>query len=238
MDVNQHLENGIRILVRFEIVGLAKAYAAGRVAGTGHFSTPREVFCYVDHLGYLAFGGASTDRAIKYLREFFPQSYHDLAGLLVAMWRHGTVHNLLPVSYRDSVEGSSKIIQVQWLSANHDRTREKGAHLLSFPIHGKSDAICLVLNTQQLAEDLLSSIDMFVNRLNGDSSMQTAANRRLADLLAPQGRSSIQGRMLREEVGAGMETVWAARGGLISETGNIIDPHPSQENIEIQPDRP
>jgi hypothetical protein len=231
MDVIEYLEGQVRTLVTQEIVELAEQYAAGRIAGTGHFSIPREVFCYVDHLGDLAFGGQPpTIRAISYLREYFPPDYADVAGLLVAMWRHGTVHNLLPRSYKDSVGDPPKALHVRWLSANHDQSRERGAHLLFYPIKGQPGSAYLVMNTPQLAEDLLSSINSFLERLPGDPQLKADADARLRSLRAPQNLASIEGKRHMEMVSKELAKSLDTQGGLISEAGIILKPHPKEKS--------
>ena len=229
MDILRYLEAHLRPLVDTELVKLAEHYASGTINGRGHFRIPREVFCYVDHLGELAVGGpSSTARAVRFIRDFFPMRYHDWAELVYAMWRHGTVHAHKPFSYRAPLPGSTTVVDVQWLSANHNPPRERGVHLLAFPIDGRPNAVYLVMNTCQLAYDLLFAIDSFMTRLRSDPRRKSDCQNRL-DALAPiREHTSIQGSNRRQIVAQEIATVWEASGGLIDATGNVTKPHPKE----------
>jgi hypothetical protein len=219
--------------VNTEVVKLAEHYAAGWIEGRGHFSVPREVFCYVDHLGELAFGGPSTARAVRFIREFFPSRYHTWAELLYAMWRHGTVHAHKPYSYRAPLPGSMTVVEVRWLSANHNRPRERSVHLLVFPIDGHPNAVSLVVNTCQLAHDLLLAIDSFIGRLRSDPELKADCDKRLAALAPIRDHTSVDSKTRQQTIAKEIESVWASRGGLIDETGNIIAPHPKEYGSEV-----
>ena len=69
MDILRYLEAHLRPLVDTELVKLAEHFHR-QINGRGHFSIPREVFCYVDHLGELAVGGLHHGSACALL-EFF-----------------------------------------------------------------------------------------------------------------------------------------------------------------------
>jgi len=229
MDILRYLEVRLQPLVDTELVRLAEHYAAGKIEGSGHFSIPREVFCYVDHLGELAVGGtSSTARAVRFIRDFFPVRYHDWAELVYAMWRHGTVHAHKPYSYRAPLPGSTTVVEVQWLSTNHNRPRERGVHLLAFPIHGHPNAVYLVMNVCQLAHDLLSAIDSLMTRLRSDPRLKSDCQNRLNALTRIQDHTSIQGTNRQRIVAQEIARVWASRGGMIDATGNVTTPHPEE----------
>ena len=87
----------------------------------GFFSIPRQVFCYVDYLGFVAFGGDSTTRAVGFIEKYFPKNYKDFAELLYSMWRHGTVHEYEPKSLFASFADRPMLVSVSWLSNNSNQ---------------------------------------------------------------------------------------------------------------------
>jgi hypothetical protein len=231
MDCIGYLENEVRTRAKTEIVGLAEAYSAGTIPGGGHYSIPRDVFCLVDHLGEVSNGvSGSTNRAIAFIRDYFPVEYHAYAELLIAMWRHGTVHSYRPNSVRASIAGSPAPVEVQWLSSNHDRARERGAHLLIYPVEGKPDTVKLVVNTVQLAHDFLGAIGRLIEVVRRDANLKAECDRRLTGLLSARDHTDFSGEKhqeaIRDEVGA----AWRSRDGLISPTGNILKQH-AMENV-------
>ena len=229
MDSIQYLQTHLRRLVDVELVKLAEGYAAGSIAGRGHFSIPREAFCYIDYLGEIASGDSgSTKRAVSFIRRFFPPAYSDYAELLCAMWRHGTVHAHRPYSVRAPLPQSSTSVEVRWLSANHNRPRERGVHLLPFPIDGRQDAVYLVMNTVQFANDLLSAIDSFIDELRNDIKLKVECDKRLAMLDAVRDYTFFRGCGHQQAIATEIAKAWAARGGLISEAGSVMTAHPKE----------
>ena len=142
VDPIDYLDNEIRISIENDIRDVALYHARRRkIKKAGHFGIPRNVFCFVDHLGSLAYGASSTENAVKFIREFFPVRYHNFAALLYAMWRHGTVHEYKPKSFCASCAGAD--ITVRWLSTNHNRKKERAQNMLPFPMEGKSGTVYL-----------------------------------------------------------------------------------------------
>ena len=118
-----------------------------RTKEAGFFSIPRNVFCYVDYLGYVAFGYRaanghvrSTSCAVDYLEKYFPPDYADFAALIYSMWRHGTVHRYEPSSFYASDPNArpkkSKCCGSQAMAEAED---QKG-HLSFFPMQGRRGA--------------------------------------------------------------------------------------------------
>lgn len=114
-DVLGYLQQ-VRLCAESDVVNVARYHARNHKTNHGHFSTPRQVFCYVDHLGFIAFGGQSTPRSVRFIREYFPAQYGRFAALLHAMWRHGTVHQLKPYSYKAPLADGATLAGRQGLS--------------------------------------------------------------------------------------------------------------------------
>jgi hypothetical protein len=147
-------------------------------ADLGHFSVPRDVFAYVDHLGQIAYGGRPTKRSVRFLREFFPPQYDDLADLLYAMWRHGVVHSYEPISYSAPLGDGE--VAVYWVSTNHASDAVRKHHLLPYAIEGLDDVAALVVNTCQLACDLRDALDTFIERLRGTATFGKIVSTKLS----------------------------------------------------------
>ena len=74
-----YLKSEIRASILKDVIDVAVYHARRqRVKDGGHFSIPRLVFCYVDHLGHIAYGGNSTARTVRFIKEFFPERYRVL----------------------------------------------------------------------------------------------------------------------------------------------------------------
>jgi hypothetical protein len=234
MNSIDYLENEIRPRVQNEIVGLAEAYSAGTIPGGGHYSIPREVFCLVDHLGQLSNDtSGSTIRAITFIKAYFPIEYHTYAELLIAMWRHGTVHSYGPNSVRATISGSSVPVEIQWLSANHDLPRERGAHLLVYPVEGQQYTAKLVVNTVQLAHDFLAAINHLVDAVRRDASLKRECDRRLTALNAVKDCTSFAGKTHQDAIRAEVRAAWRSRDGLISLAGTIRKRHANEKSPAI-----
>jgi hypothetical protein len=100
--------------------------------------------------------------------------------------------------------------------------------LLPFPIDGRQDAIYLVMNTVQLANDLLSAIDSFINELRNDAILKVECDKRLAALQPVRDYTFFRGGDHQRAIATEIAKVWVARGGLISESGSVMTAHPSE----------
>ncbi len=131
-DLIKYLQNDIKKSLKIDILDVAKFHSRRKEKGGGHHSVSRDVFCYVDHLGYIRYGGNSTERAVKFIREYFPANYKPYTELIHAMWRHGTVHNVKPYACKANLPNTSTDIEVHWLSTNHNRKVERNQHLMFY----------------------------------------------------------------------------------------------------------
>jgi len=193
-------------------------------ADLGHFSVPRDVFAYVDHLGQIAYGGRSTKRSVRFLREFFPLRYDGVADLLYAMWRHGVVHSYEPISY--SVPLGDREVAVYWVSTNHASDAVRQHHLLPYAIEGLDDVVALVVNTCQLACDLRDALDTFIERLRGNPEWAASCAERIRRIRAVHPYTEVHGDardLVREQVVA----AWRARGGILDGAAGVKSPHPA-----------
>ena len=136
------------------------------------FSIPRHVFCIIEFLGFLDSGDKinSTERAEKFIKDYFPYNYKEYAELLIKMWRHGTVHNFKPKSYCAKYKNETpNKITIRWLSNNSNYWINRRVNLEKFSMAGKDDTeIYMVLNNCQLVDDLLFALFTFISRIKED----------------------------------------------------------------------
>jgi len=100
--------------------------------------------------------------------------------------------------------------------------------LLPFPIDGRQDAVYLVMNTVQLTNDLLSAIDSFIEELRNDATLKVECDKRLAALAAVRDFTFFSGGGHQQAIATEIAKAWAARGGLISESGSVMTAHPKE----------
>lgn len=189
MDMD-YLKTGVRGSIFTDIVQAAKYHSEHGGTNAGWFSVPRQVFCLIDFLGSIAYNNdpkkredeASTRKAVKFIKEFFPKHYKPYANLLVALWRHGTVHNFVPSVYF-VMQGNQKTI-VNWTSNRSDEKHNRVVNMKTFNKKGSEDTIYLSTNICQLGDDLLSAFDKFIQRIENKSSFKNGCLRRLKRALS------------------------------------------------------
>jgi hypothetical protein len=153
----------------------------------GWFSIPREVFCITDFLGSIAYNnkgneiGASTRKSVRFLKEFFPKEYKPFANLVIAIWRHGTVHSFFPSIYF-VMRGKNKII-VKWTSNRSNEKRNRIVNMNTFDKVGEANTVMLSVNIFQLADDLLSAFDKFLNKMSKKPQFKNGCRRRINNVL-------------------------------------------------------
>lgn len=216
----QHLRD-VRRSIETDVINVAHyhSHPCRRDKSGGHFSVPRDVFCYVDHLGYLAYGNrGSTVRAVKFMKDYFPSKYKNVADTVYAMWRHGTVHQYEPKLFMVS---NSPDIVIKWVSTNHNRTKERQQHLLPFRMNGKDDTVYLVVNICQLADDLLQALNDFENDLVKNTVRIGLCSQYLETIRKPE---EIDHN--KQKLSAQIKDLYKKRGGLLDNKGNIIKEYP------------
>jgi len=189
MDID-YIKTGVRGSIITDIVQVAKYHSEHGGTNAGWFSVPRQVFCMVDFLGSISYnndprrreGGASTRKAVKFIKEFFPKHYKPYANLLVALWRHGTVHNFVPSVYF-VMQGNRKTI-VKLTSNRSNEEHNRIVNMKTFNKKGATDTIYLSINICQLGDDLLNAFDKFVQKIDKNSSFKNGCLRRLKRTLS------------------------------------------------------
>jgi hypothetical protein len=178
------LKERVRGAVLSDVVAVARYHARSGTDG-GWFGVPRQVFCFVDFLGAVTYNndasrrekGASTRKAVLFINEFFPRDYTPFSNLMVAMWRHGTVHNFIPFTYY-AMRGNQKVT-VKWTSNNSNAKHNRAVNLKMFDTESGKNTVCLSVNTCQLADDLLYALDALIARMERDDSFRRGCLRRL-----------------------------------------------------------
>ena len=121
--------------------------------------------------------GASTRKAVRFINEYFPKHYKPYADLLVAIWRHGTVHNFAPSQFY-AVQGNKKTI-IKWTSNRSNAKHNRAVNLRTFNKKNSLNIIYLSINIFQLADDLLYAFDRLIEKIDGQSSFANGCLRRL-----------------------------------------------------------
>ncbi len=225
MDTFKYLENEIRKSIKNDIRDVAKYHSRRRkINAAGHFSIPRSVFCYIDHLGYIAFGNnSSTNRSIKFIKEFFPKNYHQFSELIYSMWRHGTVHQYKAISYYATYPNNTPDkINVKWMSTIHNRKKERKLNLCFIPMQGEKNTVYIVINNCQLVDDLLTALDKFVEKLRNNNSWESQCLKRIQSINEVQNLSTIKGNIVAQAVKEQIMLAWNLKDGLLDNNGNII----------------
>lgn len=226
------LSDNIRDSIIGDVADVAEYHARpDRTKEAGFFSIPRNVFCYVDYLGYVAFGYRdanghvrSTACAVDYLEKYFPPDYADFAALIYAMWRHGTVHRYEPSSfYASDPNARPKKIQVLWFSTNGRKADDQKGHLSFFPMQGRRGRLYLKVNTCQLVDDLLSSLDKLVDELKRDPTRRKICEKRLNEFGRVEDFATVQGSAMKTKVGKQIRLAAKRRAReKIDDRGNIV----------------
>ncbi len=223
-----YLRDQVRGSAMSDIVAVARYHARRHQDNHGHFSIPRQVFAYVDHLGYLAYGEPSSQSATRFMRDYFPERYGPIAELVYAMWRHGTIHQFRPFNYMESPPDPAKEPrQVWWLSTNHDRKLERSQNMLVYPVPNEPYAVYLIVNCPQLADDLLLAIDGLIERIEtGDLALQGPFDR-LWNLRQPQHVERLKASaQMKAELNRQIEVAWQSRDGRLDRNLNVVERHP------------
>lgn len=144
--------------------------------------------------------GASTRKGIRFIKEFFPKPYRRYANMLIAMWRHGTVHNFTPFEIY-TMKGNKKIL-VKWTSNRNDEQHNRDVNMRIFDKKGNNDSIYLSLNICQLADDLLYAFDKFMGKMEMNQSFKNGCLRRLKRSLEMKNCMSLKkaGKKQKEEI--------------------------------------
>lgn len=181
-----------------------------RGKSAGFFSIPRQVFCYVDYLGCLAFGYESgTKAAIKFIHTYFPEKYQSFAELIYSMWRHGTVHEYEPKCLFAGFPGEREmVVAVSWAASNSNRAKERKKNMTFVREKGSSRHLLLIVNICQLADDLLFSLDNFIKALKKDKKMRTVCENQLNEIGSIREYKTIQNKSIQSAIKDQLELAW------------------------------
>jgi hypothetical protein len=178
-----YLKTRFRDTIITDIVEISRFNIQDAKSNFGWFSIPREVFCVVDFLGSIAYNnkgkesGASTRKAVRFIKEFFPKHYKALANLIIAIWRQGTVHNYFPKTIY-LTQGRKKIV-MKWTSNRGNEDHNRRVNMQTFNKIGDKNIVFLSVNISQLADDLVIAIDNFTKKIDSNPSFGRACLRRL-----------------------------------------------------------
>ena len=166
----------------------------------------------------------STSCAVDYLEKYFPPDYADFAALIYSMWRHGTVHRYEPSSfYASDPNARPKKIQVLWFSSNGREAEDQKGHLSFFPMQGRRGRLYLKVNTCQLVDDLLSSLDKLVDELKRDPTRRKICEKRLNEFGRVEDFATVQGSVMKTKVGKQIRLAAKRRAReKIDDRGNIV----------------
>lgn len=218
------LENDLKQSIINDIKSVAQ-YHSRRYKGidAGFFSVPRQVFCYVDYLGFIAFGKNNTKGAEEFIKTFFPPTYRPYSELLYSMWRHGTIHEYGPKSYYfDTPTKPQKRIRIGWLANNNNSKAHRQENLKFYSMRG-TNKVYLVLNICQLVDDLLFALDELMNRMKSDKRYRSQCEQRLNEKSDFFHYESISGKERPNIVKKQIESAWGNRSGEINKEGKVIN---------------
>lgn len=150
----------------------------------GYFAIVVIVFTLIEYLGRLRYGNQTrkngTRDATKWMRKYMGKCnnrYVDISGLLVDMFRHGTVHIREPQQYLYAVN-----LGFGWkLTKNEDQQD----HLKI--LKGKY----LVISLNQLVQDLEKAIDLYWDDLNNSDQIEEIFRNTYHELKMPKLVSSL-----------------------------------------------
>lgn len=222
MNAIQYLKKEVRKSIINDILDIAKYHSRpDKKKEAGFYSVPRQVFCYVDYLGHLAYGnGYTTEHAERFIREYFPKNYRGYAELLYSMWRHGTVHTYKPKRIFAKYPGDKpEMINIYSLSNNANEAGNRQANMKFFPMHGKKATLYLCINICQLVDDLLSALDGFIQKLKSEERLERECSRRIADLDKPQEYKTNQRSASRQAAYEQIRKAWQMRSEEIDRRG-------------------
>ena len=228
----KYLDENIRISINNDVMEIAAYHARpNKEHEAGFFSIPRNVFCYIDYLGYIAFGYKdnrgklqNTKYAVDFIKKYFPPNYQDFAELIYAMWRHGTVHAYEPKSFFiENPVGKPKKITVRWLSNNSDSPGNRKAHMKFFPMQRKRACLYLVMNICQLVDDLLISLDNLLDDLTKNHNMKNECEKRLNEFGIPLSNITVLGKKRGNDIKDEVLLAWKRREkNKINERGETV----------------
>jgi hypothetical protein len=209
VDLMTFLEHTVVNFVSHDIRNVALYHSRRhRTTNAGHFSVPREVFCCIDFMGYLTSGKNSTQNAVKFIKQYFPQRYQDYAELFYSMWRHGLVHEFIPKTYSaNSANGEPGKIRLTWLANNSRARRNREVHLKFRRSKGHPGTLQWSINICSLADDLLVAVRRFKDDVTHDEQKKKRSQEHLNRLYSAREYTEV-GKDIRMDVLSQIHNAW------------------------------
>ncbi|NYT00554.1 MAG: hypothetical protein GKB99_02375 [Methanocellales archaeon] len=224
----RYLNKNIRQSIIDDVKRIAQYHNDTQVGG--FFGIPRQVFCYIDFLGWIAFGyidnngkPRNTKCSEEYIRKYFPDNYKDYAELIYAMWRHGTVHSYEPYTfYLENRNSPPKKIKILWQSNNDDTSSHRAANMKFFPLERKRSTLRLNINICQLVDDLLKSLDNLIVDIKRNRSLKIECEKRLNEYSFPRKLTKVRGTKRQNDIKKQIELAWENRSETINKNGEPV----------------
>lgn len=170
------------VLSQFHINGIRKALIdlEGRI--DTHSSEDNEThialtyaffntfFCLVENLGYLYKGERSSKNAVSFLRDYFGQVrpvYREMGGLLYDLYRHGSIHQLMPKSI--VLSNGIKVSCVFPPESTMPNSQISIGQNLNTDERKKS--IWLMMSCDALYNDMMSAVKIYEDDLQKDAAL-------------------------------------------------------------------
>lgn len=186
----------------------------------GYLSISRQVSCYVDYLGSLAYGGKgrTTSNAVQYMETYFVRAnsvYSGKCQLMYDMWRHGTVHEHDAKVY----VSPSREFRLGWMANNSSLGHNRKWHLACFCSESERGTYLWSINLFELVDELKSSVTEFIRDLESDPTALLLARENLQKLAkAVDLDDGAKGADLLTEAQAVVES----RSGVVDATGSVV----------------
>jgi len=149
------------------------------------------------------------------------------------MWRHGTVHQLKPDSYRAPLtDKSENQVEVKWISSKHNRKRERANHMLLFPMENMNNVVYLHMNSCQLADDLVYAVNRMIDALREGKLDKHACSKRIVELQKTLDYTyeKLSGWVVNP-IKDQIREAWRQKGGMLDQNGNVIKKHPKSRHL-------
>lgn len=225
VDLITFLEHTVANFVSYDIRNVALYHSRRhRTTNAGHFSVPREVFCCIDFLGYLRFGKNSTENAVAFIKEYFPQRYKDCAELFYSIWRHGLVHEFIPKTYSAPFpNGNPDEIRLTWLVNNSRAKHNRKRHLKFYRDNDDPSTLRWSINICSLADDLQTAFTSFKDVIANNSQKKMQSQEHLNKLYSATGYDRIKGKdEFIEKVLKQIQNAWKSPAGVVQK-GQVLE---------------
>jgi len=225
LPIIQFLDIEIRSIILKDIKSIALNFSRlPKKRRAGWFTVIREVFCIIDYLGFISFEEAgSSANSINFIKTYFPDEYKNYAELLYSMHRLGTVHLLSPITYVTEFRSDQDDnITLAYCINNSNTKRNRSINMRFLGDLAQANYIYLNLNTCQLVDDLIFSLDNLISVLKQDEKLRVEIAQRVTSLSGPQKCSeklfNKRANLVQQQIRLGSESLY----GYLNADGNVI----------------